>query len=68
MWLVGQVTNEDTLTWDFQGIFDSREKALAACRTRLYFISPVELNINYPHKTVAFTAEEYPFPDRVEME
>jgi len=46
--------------WQFAGIFDSREKALAWCRDRTYFISQVPLNVGAPHETEAFPGFWYP--------
>ena len=60
-WLVGQfrMQTAEGPVWDCQGIFDSHEKAVAACRTQNYFIMPLELNKQLPHETIVITTE-YP--------
>lgn len=35
----------------FQGIFDTEQKAIDACRTPDYFIAPYTLNETLPHET-----------------
>lgn len=71
LWLVGQVseaswdlkTNEFTRAtkWEFQGMFDSEEKAVKACRNRYYFVAgPFYLNENLPHETEQPNKNYYP--------
>ncbi len=68
LWLCGQHQSEngDEVAWLFQGIFNSREKALAACRTRKYFIAPVELNVSLGHEVEQFKGGEYPLWEQTE--
>lgn len=41
VWIVGQRRGAD---WEFQGVFDSHEAAVAACVGDDYFIGPAILN------------------------
>lgn len=63
LWIVGQwkeeTTNERTI-WEFQGVFDSEELAIAACRTDDYFIAPATLNKPLPHEFVNWVGSYYP--------
>lgn len=71
LWLVGQAVEAvmnlrnhefaSTMKWEFQGIFDSEEKAIEACRTRYYFVAgPFYLNENLPHETEQPNKNYYP--------
>jgi len=62
LWIAGQYISGEypDIVWQFAGIFDSREQALAWCRDRTYFISPVPLNVGAPHETEAFPGFWYP--------
>lgn len=51
LWLCGQFKNVETKEWEVQGIFDSEQKAIAACRTHMYFIIPLTLNESLSHDT-----------------
>jgi len=53
LWIVGQYREPN---WDFQGVFSSEEKAVAACRTPLYFVAPADLDAEAPHEL----AKEWP--------
>jgi hypothetical protein len=46
--------------WEFQGVFDSEELALAACRAASYFIAPATLNESLPDETEAWPGSYYP--------
>jgi hypothetical protein len=56
LFLVGQYKSgkDFDIVWEFQGIFDSREKALAAMLTDDYFLTEIELNRTIPHDSVEF--------------
>ena len=66
LWLVGQYRRggEDggvgDVVWDFQGAFSRKEKAVAACRNRNYFIAPVVLDKEVPDETEPLPGVEYP--------
>lgn len=55
LWIVFQNVSEDPyktpVLVEFQGVFDSREKALAACRTERYLLGRCRLNDSAPHET-----------------
>jgi hypothetical protein len=57
LWFVGQVRfqgNDDVpSSWEMQGIFTSREKAIAACRNEHYFVCPVESDSPFPDGTMS---------------
>lgn len=46
--------------WELHGVFDSEEKAIAACHSRIHFIGPVELNLELPDITVDWPGLYYP--------
>lgn len=46
--------------FEFQGAFDSRERAEAACREENYCVFPCTLNLELPHETVAAPGCYYP--------
>lgn len=52
LWITGQYRDALTLTWEFQGIFDSKQKAIAACRSDRYHIFKVKLNESLPDDRV----------------
>jgi hypothetical protein len=60
LWLVGKLINYKRQAWQFQGIFDSEEKAAAACRTKKYFVGPVTLNKELPDKRIEWPGAYYP--------
>lgn len=57
MFIVGR---DNEYGWDFQGVFDTEEKALAACRDEHYFIGPAELNKEYPDETIPWPGQYWP--------
>jgi hypothetical protein len=62
LWLVGQfrAVTESGTAWDFQGIFETRELAVAACRNRNYGVIPVLLNEEVPDEKHEFQECIYP--------
>lgn len=56
LWLVTQVKwnpdIEGAVIWEFQGIFSSEEKALAACRDENYTMAPAILDEELPHESL----------------
>lgn len=50
LWIVGQKkgADDDAWTWGFEGVFDSEEKAIKACRKDDYFIAPSKINFSIP--------------------
>lgn len=65
LWFCGQHVGE---SWEFQGIFSTREKAIGACRTIKYFIAPVNLDEELPKETTLFKDLEYPLLDLIKIE
>ena len=51
IWLVGQWKGTET-PWEVQGVFDSEQKAIAACVDDQYFIGPLTLNEEMPQETM----------------
>lgn len=62
LWVVGQYLSGQgaDIAWAFQGVFDSREKAVKACRTEKYCIWPARLNESLPHESFEAPGCEYP--------
>ena len=46
--------------WEFEGVFDSREKAIAACKDKKYFIGPCLLNQTIKPGVFAWPGLFYP--------
>ena len=63
LWIVGQHkhTTNSGLVWEFQGVFDSEEKAIAACRNERYWVAEVELNKEICDEPQKFKNAYYPF-------
>ena len=51
---------EQGTVWEFQGIFDTHKKAVAACKTPMYCIQTVTLNEQIPDESYEFADCEYP--------
>lgn len=63
LWICGQRTgvwSPRGTPWEFQGVFDSKDKAVAACRDETYFIMPATLNESLPHEPTACNEAYYP--------
>lgn len=56
LWIVGQAFDEKG--WDFQGVFSTREKAVAACKTERFFICSCSLDVELPVETSFMGPEE----------
>mgnify|MGYP000857444191 CR=1 FL=1 len=59
LWIVGQCKPESD-AWDFQGVFADEAAAVAACRTRLYFVAQVTLNQPLPHESSDWPGAYFP--------
>ena len=46
VWIVGKINPENNLEWEFNGVFDSEEKAVSACKDKRYFVGPATINID----------------------
>ena len=53
LWICGQYKSGDegNIVWDFQGVFDTEELAIAACVDNTYFVGLAELNKELPKAT-----------------
>jgi hypothetical protein len=60
LWLVGQTRSADGTQWEFQGIFDSEERAVEACRHDSYFVADALLNNLCPDENFLFPCCYYP--------
>ena len=66
LWIVGQhkeEIEEGKNVWEFGGVFDSEDKAIAACRSDDYYVAPFELNEAQPDETCKMIGSYYPFYD-----
>lgn len=62
LWVVGKyIDDEDSgIVWEFGGVFDDKDKAIAACQNKYYFIGPVKLNKTLPEEAVEWAGAYYP--------
>lgn len=62
VWVVGQYRSGESggTVWEIQGVFSTRDKALAACRNENYFIGPLELDAELPDEGFTWPGVEYP--------
>ncbi len=67
LWVCGQhrAKTTDGIVWDFQGIFSSRELAIAACKNRMYFIGPVSLDNPFQDARCEWPGVFYPLAKQV---
>ena len=63
LWIVGKSLHDERSEWEFAGIFDSKDLAIAACVDKDYFIGPVKINETIPHETVPWDDSYYPLLD-----
>lgn len=62
LWVVGHFWGKTPkgVIWSIEGVFDSEEKAVAACRTEASFIGPITLNEQLPEKVISWPGCYYP--------
>ena len=60
LWIVGQAKSDDGKRWEFQGVFDTEQLAVDACKGELYCVAPVQLNEELPHETLPMPGCYYP--------
>lgn len=61
IWVVGRVHGD---VWEYQGVFDSEEKAKEACKIDYYwayFIGPTKLNEEVTHDSIEWPGAYYPY-------
>ncbi len=57
-WLVGRRLDREP--WQFQGVFATEKRAIAACRDESYFVGPVVIGEEIPHDKAAWPGAWYP--------
>lgn len=62
LWIVGQflAETEKGRAWDIQGVFDSEEKAIKACKNETFFVGPVTLNDEFQLEHKEWEGAYYP--------
>lgn len=58
VWIVGRWLADES--WQFQGVFFTKEEATAACRDKSYFIGSAILGKSVPHETREWPDSVYP--------
>ena len=58
VWCCGKVVSADD--WEFVGVFDCEEKAVAACKTVYYFVGKTTMNEELPSERVPWEGAYYP--------
>jgi len=58
LWIVGRVT--ELGDWQFQGVFDTEEAAVAACKDETWFVGPVALNEELPEEAMDWPGAYFP--------
>lgn len=63
LWIVGKFIRhypDEGSVWEFQGVFDSEDRAAATCQDENYFVAPAVLNIPSPHERRLWPGLYYP--------
>lgn len=63
LWIMGKYVAEDSngnIAWEFMGVFDSEDAAVAACTEWEHFIGPGMLNERLSDETVPWDGLYYP--------
>lgn len=67
VWIAGELDERDTeiandapKRWQFVGVFDTEEKANAACVAKLFFMAPIEMNWSCPRECTEWPGCVYP--------
>jgi hypothetical protein len=62
LWVVGKIRKQEPWNscWEFQGVFDNKNKAIKACLNENYFIAPATLNKIISDKRTAWPNLIYP--------
>lgn len=58
IWVVGRIRKKRP--WEFQGVFWTKKRAIAACEDETYFIGPATLNEILPRDTRVWPGAYYP--------
>ncbi len=64
VWVCGQYRDgtKAGVIWELQGVFSTKEKAIAVCRYENYFVMPVKIDHIYPHETMSEPIEGSFYP------
>ena len=66
LWICGQVkTDGKDNKWSFHGVYDTEEKARAACMGTNFFIGPSVLNKSLPLEDILWPGSYYPIKDLI---
>ena len=62
VWIVGQFCKQtaDGVVWEFQGVFDCKDKAESACIAENYFVATVIVNDTIAGETRVWPGCYYP--------
>ena len=62
LWITGENRGgpDDAIVWDFIGVFDSEDKALAACHNEHCFVGPQVLNVDLGPERQVWVGCYYP--------
>jgi len=60
VWIVGRVNSENIREWEFQGVFDDKDKAIAACKGPDWFVGPAVLNRVVSEESQPWPGAYYP--------
>lgn len=63
LWVVGKSLGVEN-AWEFAGVFEGEERAVAECRDRNYFIAPVIVNQTLPHERTEWVGLRWPVAER----
>ena len=58
VWIVGRWVADEN--WQFQGVFLTKDEAVAACRDSSYFVGPAVMGQSVPHEKVSWPDSFYP--------
>lgn len=61
LWIVGRLDPSiKPEPWEVMGVYNSEERAVAACKDWMYFVGPQELNVPAPDERTAWPGCYYP--------
>ena len=68
LWIVGKCLrydkSGDVYNWGFKGVYSTKEKAVAACKSIAYFVGPATLDGEVPEKAGDWKRSFYPLNRR----
>ena len=66
VWIAGKAEYKDWPAWEFTGVFDSEEKAVATCLTNQHFVAPYIMNEVAPEEISTMQGCYYPLAKKEE--